>query len=53
MALTKEFEYDCEIRGPYKAVQVRKSIIIKDDGVEISRSYQRHVLNFVGVINFN
>ena len=44
MALTKEFEYDCEFRGPYKAVQVRKSIIIKDDGVEVSRSYQRHVL---------
>lgn len=44
MSLTKEFEYDCEIRGPYKAVQVRKSVIIKDDGVEISRSYQRHVL---------
>ena len=44
MSLTKEFEYDCEIRGPYKAVQVRKSIIIKDDGVEISRSYERHVL---------
>ena len=44
MSLTKEFEYDCEVRGPYKAVQVRKSIIIKDDGVEVSRSYQRHVL---------
>ena len=28
MSLTKEFEYDCEIRGPYKAVQVRKSVII-------------------------
>ena len=23
MALTKEFEYDCEVRGPYKAEQVR------------------------------
>ena len=30
MALTKEYEYDCEVRGPYKAVQVRKSTIIKD-----------------------
>ena len=45
MALTKEYEYDCEVRGPYKAVQVRKSTIIKDDGVEISRTYHRHVLN--------
>ena len=45
MALTKEYEYDCEVRGPYKNVQVRKSIIIKDDGVEISRNYHRHVLH--------
>ena len=44
MALEKSFEYDCEIRGPYKAVQVRKSTVIKDDGVEISRNYHRHVL---------
>ena len=45
MALTKEFEYDCEVRGPYKNVQVRQATIIKDDGTEISRSYHRHVLN--------
>jgi len=44
MALTKEFEYDCEVRGPYKAVQVRKATIVKDDGDEISRTYHRHVL---------
>ena len=44
MALTKEFEYDCEVRGPYKAVQVRKATIIKDGGEEISRSFHRHVL---------
>ena len=43
MALEKSFEYDCEIRGPYKAVQVRKSTVIKDDGVEISRNYPRRV----------
>ena len=45
MALTKEIEYDCEVRGPYKKVQVRKATIVKDDGVEISRNYHRHVLN--------
>ncbi len=45
MALTKEYEYDCEVRGPYQAVQVRNSTIIKDDGVEISRNYHRHVLH--------
>ena len=45
MALTKEFEYDCEVRGVHKHVQVRTATIIKDDGVEISRSYHRHVLH--------
>ncbi len=44
MALTKETEYDCEVRGPYKNVQVRTATIVKDDGVEISRNYHRHVL---------
>lgn len=44
MALTKEYEYDFEVRGPYKAVQVRQATVVKDDGVEISRNYHRHVL---------
>ena len=44
MALTKEYEYDCEVRGPYKAVQVRVATIIKDGSDEISRTYHRHVL---------
>ena len=45
MALTKEFEFDCEIRGPYKAVQVRVATIVKDGDDEISRTYHRHVLH--------
>ena len=45
MALTKEFEYDCEVRGPYKSVQVRKATVIKDGDDEISRNYHRHVLH--------
>ena len=45
MALTKEYEYDCEIRGEHKNVQVRKATIVKDDGEEISRTYHRHVLH--------
>jgi hypothetical protein len=45
MALTKEFEYDCEVRGIHKNVNVRKSTIIKDDGVEVSRTHHRHVLH--------
>lgn len=45
MALTKEFEYDCEVRGEHKNVQVRTATIVKDDGEEISRNYHRHVLH--------
>ena len=45
MALTEEFEYDCEVRGPYRNVQVRKITIIKKDNEEISRTYHRHVLS--------
>ena len=45
MALTKEFEYDCEVRGEHKHVQVRMATIVKDDGAEISRTYHRHVLH--------
>ena len=45
MALTKEFEYDCEVRGEHKNVQVRTATIVKDDGEEISRTYHRHVLH--------
>lgn len=45
MALTKEFEYDCEVRGAHKNVQVRKATIVMDDGVELSRNYHRHVLH--------
>jgi len=45
MALTKEYEYDCEVRGVHKNVQVRKATIVMDDGAEISRTYHRHVLS--------
>ena len=46
MALTESIEYDkIEIVGQYKHVQVRKANIIKRDGTEISRSFNRFVLN--------
>ena len=46
MALTERFENDkIEIVGPYKAVQVRRATVIERDGVEISRSFHRHVLD--------
>ena len=47
MSLTKETVedkievVDC---GGWKMVQVRTATVIKDDGVEISRSFHRHVV---------
>ena len=45
MALTETIEYDkIEVVGLYKAVQVRKATVIKKDGTEMARSYERYVL---------
>ena len=45
MALTERCENDkIEIVGSYKAVQVRCATIIERDGVELTRSFHRHVL---------
>ena len=45
MALTESIEYDkIEVVGPYKHVQVRKATVIKKDGVELTRSFMRFVL---------
>ena len=45
MALTEETVQDkIEIVGDFKHVQVRTATIIKRDGVEISRSFHRHVI---------
>jgi hypothetical protein len=45
MALTERCENDkIEIVGQYKAVQVRCATIIERDGVEVTRSFHRHVL---------
>ncbi len=46
MVLTKEIKCDkIEIVGDYKAVQCRQATIISEDGVELSRSFHRHVLH--------
>ena len=48
MALEKTTAQDkIEIvdNGTYKIIQVRTATIIKDDGTEINRSFQRHVLS--------
>lgn len=45
MALTEETIQDkIEVIGDFKNVQVRTATVIKRDGVEISRSFHRHVL---------
>ena len=45
MALTEETVQDkIEIVGDYKIIQVRTATVIKRDGVEISRSFNRHVV---------
>ena len=45
MALSESIEYDkIEVVGQYKAVQVRKATVIKKDGTEITRSFERFVL---------
>ena len=46
MALTESIEYDkIEVVGMYKHVQVRKATVIKKDGAEITRSFERFVLD--------
>jgi len=46
MALTERCENDkIEIVGQYKAVQVRCATVIERDGVEVTRSFHRHVLH--------
>jgi len=46
MALTESIEYDkIEVVGQYKAVQVRKATVIKKDGTELTRSFERYVLS--------
>ncbi len=46
MALTETIEYDkIEVVGQYKNVQVRKATVIKKDGAELTRSFERFVLD--------
>ena len=45
MALTERTEEDkIEIVGAFKHVQVRTATIIERDGVELTRSFHRHVV---------
>ncbi len=45
MALTKTTEEDkIEIVGQFKSIQIRTATVIKEDGVELNRSYHRKVI---------
>ena len=45
MAITKEVVQDkIEVVGDFKHIQVRTATVIKEDGVEISRSFHRHTI---------
>ena len=46
MALTESIEYDkIEVVSEFKNVQVRKATVVKKDGKELARSFERYVLN--------
>ena len=45
MAITKRTEEDkIEVIGQFKHIQVRTATVIEEDGVELSRSFSRHVV---------
>jgi len=45
MAITKEAEIGkIEVVGEHKHIQVRMDTVIKEDGVELSRTPHRHVI---------
>ena len=46
MALSESIEYDkIEVVGQFKHVQVRKATVIKKDGKELTRSFERYMLS--------
>jgi hypothetical protein len=51
MEITKEIIEDkIEIVGEYKNIQIRTATIIKEDGVEINRSFHRRILDCVSSV---
>lgn len=43
MAFTERQEYKLEIIPPYSIIQCRRADIVEKDGVEVGRTYHRHV----------
>ena len=46
MALSETIEYDkIEVVGEHKSIHIRKATVIKKDGKELTRSFERFVLH--------
>tara|TARA_B100001287_G_scaffold198484_1_gene168003 strand:- start:313 stop:567 length:255 start_codon:yes stop_codon:yes gene_type:complete len=43
MAFTERHEYKLEILPPFSIIQCRRADIVEKDGVEVGRTYHRHV----------
>jgi hypothetical protein len=43
MAFTERKEYKLEIIPPYSIIQCREANIVEKDGVEVGKTYHRHV----------
>jgi len=43
MAFTERHEHKIEIIPPYNILQCRRADIVEKDGVEVGRTYHRHV----------
>jgi spermidine synthase len=43
MAFTERHEHKLEIIPPFQIIQCRRADIIEKDGVEVGRTYHRHV----------
>ena len=51
MAITKELTEDkIEVVGDYKTIQIREATILKEDGVELTRSFHRRSLECVSSV---
>ena len=51
MAITKEIVEDkIEVVTDYKLIQVRTATVVKEDGVELTRSFHRHLLGPVSSV---
>ena len=44
MAITKRFEYKEEIL-PNQVIQIRKTTVLEENGVELARNHHRHVVH--------